>query len=216
MKKLMLVFIIGMMLLVPTVLSLSDPTFQFGKGFDLKRSCSDRGFFCDSVFDCNITLVYPDGTLLKDNELMTDSTSYRNITISELENNQLGIVSAIQSCNNGTVGGLENFNVVITADGKEFQIFPQEFTIIIIAFLLISCGLLIERLRLFKHIGGMLLMVMGVITLFPGYSFINYTTLLGKALGFSLVGIGFYFLIEDSFSRDDQDNSFEGGRFDEE
>ena len=50
---------------------------------------------------------------------------------------------------------------------------------------------------------------MGVITIYPGYSFINHTTLLGKALGFILVGLGFYFLIEDSFSRNKQEDSFD-------
>ena len=53
------------------------------------------------------------------------------------------------------------------------------------------------------------MMIMGVITIYPGYSFINYTTLLGKGLGFILIGLGFYFLIEDSFSRNKQEDRFE-------
>ncbi len=56
--------------------------------------------------------------------------------------------------------------------------------------------------------GSMVIIVMGIITLFPGYSFINWTTLLGKALGFGLIGVGAYFLIDDAFSRDEQEVHF--------
>ena len=66
-----------------------------------------------------------------------------------------------------------------------------------------------EKLRLFKHMRAILMMIMGIITIFPGDSFINYTTLLGKGLGFTLVGLGFYFLIEDSFSRNKQEDGFD-------
>ena len=73
---------------------------------------------------------------------------------------------------------------------------------------MIGGGFVTERLRLFKHMGAILLVIMGIITLFPGYNFINHTTLFGLALGTILVGIGFYFLIEDSFSRERQGDIF--------
>ena len=66
-----------------------------------------------------------------------------------------------------------------------------------------------EDLRLFQHVGAMMVMVFGVITLFPGFSGINYTNLQGQALGFSTIGLGFYFLIENFFSRDKQVESFD-------
>ena len=194
--------------MISLVIAQEIPSFQFNQEFDLKRSCSFEGFFCDSDFICNITLVYPDGTLLRDNVLMNDFVSYRNVTISQAENNQLGIIKAIQSCNNGTDAGLEVFDVSITADGKKFQVFPTQFVVIILAFLLIGAGFFQERLRLAKSGGSMLLMIMGVITIFPGYSFLNYSTLMGWGLGLTLVLLGFYFLIEDSFSREKQEKFF--------
>ena len=64
----------------------------------------------------------------------------------------------------------------------------------------------------------MMILVLGVITLWPGYAFINFSTLLGKVVGFSSIGLGFYFMLEDSFSREKQTEYYEAeveedGRF---
>ncbi len=184
------------------------PSFQFNHDFDLKRTCSDRGFFCDINFVCNISLVSPNGEILINNELMTNNNSFRNITITQEQNNQLGFVTGFESCNNVTNAGLDTFTIAITGDGNPYRDFPHQFVVIIFGLILVFVGLINERFNMFKSIGSMILMVMGVLTLFPGYSFINYSTLMGKALGFGLIGLGFWFLIEDSFSRNKQQERF--------
>lgn len=191
------------------VLSEENPSFQFNTEFDLKRPCFDNGFFCSADFVCNVTLLYPDGTLLVNNSIMTNQGSFRNITIPQIDNNQLGFVTGIESCSNTTLGGPDTFTIEITGDGNEFLQFPHQFTFIIFALLMIGIGMVNDRLRMFKHLGSMLMMVLGVLTLFPGYSFINYSNLLGLSLGTILIGLGFYFLIEDSFSRNKQEDRFE-------
>lgn len=214
-KQLFFIFLI-VFLAVPIVAA-SDPTFQFNKAFDLKRACSDRGFFCDNNFVCNISIIYPDGNTLVNNQRMTNNESFRNISINQGANNQLGFLEAIQSCNNGTTAGTETFPIAITGDGKPFEVFPTQFVIIIFAFCFVVIGLFAEKLRIFKTLGSILVMVLGVLTLYPGYSFINYSTLLGQGLGFVLVGLGFYFLaIDGNFSRERQVDGFkqdDDGRF---
>ncbi len=214
MVKNFLFFLFFLMILVVTVqaqetINEQIPSFQFNHNFDLKRACFDQGFFCSSSFNCNITLIYPNGQLLIDNQLMSDQGSYRNISITSTQNNQLGFIKAIQSCNNGTLAGPDTFLVAITGDGKPFQTFPQQFVIMIITLVLICIGMVNDRLKLFKTLGSMMAMVLGIITLYPGYSFINYSTLLGQSLGIILVGLGFYFFIEDSFSRNKQEDTFD-------
>lgn len=209
MKQSYLLAFIFLFLALPMLQAQEDPTFQFNKQFDLKRPCSDSGFFCDSAYECNITLIYPDGNLLVNNQVMTNKVSFRNITITQPNNNQLGFISAIESCNNGTRGGLNTFDVVITADGRKFQAFPNQFFIIILGLLMVGTGITMNRLRLFKHLGAILLIISGIITLYPGYNFINYSTLLGKSFGAILIGLGFYFWIEDSFSREKQEEGFD-------
>lgn len=185
------------------------PSFEFNTQFDLKRACFDRGFFCDSAFVCNLTITKSDGTLMVDNQLMTRTGSYYNFTVDQGNNSRLGNSNAIMSCNNVSDGGPDTFVVQITGDGNPYRVFPQQFVIIGLAILMVFIGLINDRLRMFKHVGSILMMVMGVLTLFPGYSFINWTTLMGQSLGIILIGAGFYFLIEDSFSRDEQEDTYE-------
>lgn len=207
-NKILFTFIFLLAFATPLIAAETEEVFQFNKEFDLKRACFDNGFFCGSSFECNITLIYPDGTLLKNNVDMTNSGSYANITISQSENNQLGIIEAIESCNNVSNGGPDTFDIEITANGLPSQVFPVQFFAVILGFVMVLVGSTQEKLRMFKHVGSLTLMVMGVVTLYPGYSFINWTTLMGKTLGFGFIGIGFYFLIEDSFSRNIQDETF--------
>ncbi len=91
------------------------------------------------------------------------------------------------------------------------KVFPIEFSIIFFALVLIIFGLSKERYRVLQVTGGLIWMIMGILTLFPGYNLINWTTLTGKVLGFILIGIGFYISVEPAFSRDEQNEYFEQG-----
>ncbi len=212
---LVLILVVSMVSAIDT-----DVSFQFNTKYDLKRPCFNNGAFCSDGATCNITIIYPNnGDFLINNKLMTNQGSIHNITVQQVSNNRLGVYPVITSCTDGAVSGEDTFNIEITGDGKPSQTFPTQFFAIILSFVLIGIGFLSDRLRIMKHAGGMLLMIMGVVTLYPGYSFINYSTLMGKGMGFSFIGMGFYFLVEDSFSRDKQDEHFElgeGGGEDEE
>ncbi len=202
------IFLFTLVLLTGSVVA-EDPSFQFNTEFDLKRPCFDNGFFCDAGFTCNITILDPDGVAIIDNQIMDNQGSFRNITVSQSLNNQLGFLDVIESCSNATVGGPDTFRIAITGDGNPVETFPHQFFFILIALILVATGMINDRLRMFKHMGAILMMVMGVITLFPGYSFINYSNLIGLSLGSIFIGLGFYFLIEDAFSRDKQEDSFD-------
>lgn len=187
----------------------ADLIFPFGQEYDIKRPCFNNGTFCDATFECNITVSYPDSSLLLDNRRMTNNPSFFNHTITASANNVLGTYPSIMSCTNGGVSGADTFNIIITGDGNQRDVFPIELSLIILGFVLIFVGKTKDDLRILQHVGGMMVMVFGVITLFPGFSGLNYTNLQGQALGFSTIGLGFYFLIENFFSRDKQVESFD-------
>ncbi len=203
-----LIFLFLILLVLPLVSAQTELTFSFNDEVDLKRPCFNNGTFCSSSALCNITVIYPDGNLLLDNEPMTNQVSYFNKTIAQGGINQLGFYPSIMSCCDLGNCGADTFDIEVTGDGLPNQVFPIQFVIIILSFFLIGLGYFFDGLRMFKHVGSIILMILGVITLYPGYSFINYTTLFGKAIGFSAIGLGFYFLIEDSFSRDDQEQTY--------
>jgi len=204
-----MVILAGILILFPIISAATELTFGFNTEFDLKRPCFNNGSFCSAATECNITITDPNGNVIVDNQLMTNQVSFHNYTVSSALNNQLGIHPSYMSCNDSGLGGGDTFEIEITADGRSSSIFPTQFVIMLLGFALIGFGLSRERMRLFKHVGSILVFIMGVLTLYPGYSLINYSTLLGKGLGFACIGLGFYFLIEDGFSRDEQTESFQ-------
>lgn len=124
---------------------------------------------------------------------------------------RMGDYFYLVDCSSDSFAGSISITFEVTSDGFHSKVFPTQFVIIILAFILVFLGLFNDRLRFMQLIGSMMLIVMGVLTLYPGYSFINWTTLLGKVLGFGLIGLGSYYLLEPAFSREKQDDYFEGG-----
>ena len=83
---------------------------------------------------------------------MTFNGSFRSIIILREDVNQLGDYSTIVSCCDSGVCGAETFDIAVTADGKPFNVFPPQFAIIVLGFLLIGTGITLERLRMFKDL----------------------------------------------------------------
>ena len=188
---------------------ISSLTFQQDTEVDIKIVCINAGY-CTSTAVCNVSVFSPNDITLLNGIQTTQSSNlaFHNFTLNSTQTSSLGEYSVGGFCKDGSVTQLIDFDFDVTADGKEFQAFPNQFVVIALAFILVMFGLFNERYTLLKHMGSLILMVMGVITLFPGYNFINHTTLFGLALGSSLIGIGFWFLIEDAFSRTSQEERF--------
>lgn len=203
MKRVFLFLMLFLVLISPVSAVVQDlGTIKQGKSVNLIQTCASCTFN-------NITAILdPSATQLIGNNAMTRTGSVYNFTLDASNTSEMGryIINGI--------GDLEGTNeiwsyiVTVTADGKPFQAFPNQFSIILLGIILILFGLLDTRYRLLKHLGSTIIMIMGVLTIYPGYNFINHTTLLGLSLGTILIAIGFYFLIEDSFSREKQQEWF--------
>ncbi len=187
----------------------SGLTFQQNKEVDIRIVCINAGF-CSSTTDCNVSVFAPDQTTLLSGVQATPTANLAsyNITLDSTQTSQFGEYTVGGFCLDGSVTNVIDFTFDITANGKPFEKFPNQFVIILLGFILIMFGLFNERYSLMQRMGSIVLMVMGVLTLYPGYNFINHTTLFGLALGSTLIGMGFWFLIEDSFSRTDQEETF--------
>ncbi len=212
-KKILAGIFVGIFLIT----IISSLTFQQNNDVDVKIVCINAGFCSSSAF-CNVSVFSPNDITLLDGIQATQSPNlaFYNFTLNSTQTSSLGKYSVGGFCKDGSVTQVIDFNFDVTADGKEFQAFPNQFAVILLGFLLIIFGLFNERYTLLKHMGSLILMVMGVLTLFPGYNFINHTTLFGLVLGSTLIGIGFWFLIEGAFSRTKQQERFHQDQGEEE
>lgn len=162
----------------------------------------------NTTINCSFELLNGDGSELVDINVIDFVDDEWNINVLGGNFSRLGSYYWLVGCGGGN-GGFTSAPLIVTADGFPSSDFPIQLSFIIFSFFLICIGLIKERFRLFQFTGSILMMIMGILTLYPGYSFINWTTLTGLALGTILIGIGFYFLLEPAFSRDEQEEYFE-------
>lgn len=215
MKKQLIILSVVFMFVTLTGLSVGvnaqsspDLLFASNQEFDLKIPCVNNGSYCGSTAQCNVTVIYPNGEILLDNSPMTNKDSFHNITISQSQNNQLGVHTASATCCDSGFCGEDTFTIEITGDGFKFNAFPIQFSVFIVGLIMIVVGKFREDLSFFASLGGMMLMGIGVVTLYPGYAGLNSHNLTGQIIGFSAIGGGFYFMIERFFSRDEQQERF--------
>ncbi len=211
--KLYLFFFFFLILLASPVLAAqNDLSKPINVAYDLNLKCFNNGTFCSSSAVCTLTYEDPDGIIVIDNATLTNQVNFHNITITQSQNSKFGTWWGTQVCfdpSGDIIGsGPDTFPVEISGDGMGFRAFPFELSIFVLGLILIVTGKLKEELRMMKHVGSFIVMIMGVLTLYPGFSFVNFSTLIGKVIGFGGIGMGFYFLIEDSFSRSKQDEYY--------
>lgn len=162
----------------------------------------------NTTTNCSFELYDNKGNHLIDDGVLGFEDSEFNINVLGGNFSRLGGYHYLVDCVSNGFGGFISPTIVVTANGFEPEPFPAQFSIILFSFLLIVVGLVKERFRLFQYMGSILMIIMGVLTLYPGYGFINWTTLTGLSLGIILLGIGFYFLLEPAFSREEQEEYF--------
>lgn len=169
---------------------------------DINRGCIMNGAYCSPSTNCNLTLYNPNGNVLLANKPMSNNISFYNVSVGQLID--FGYHKADMTCSINNLSGSDTFYIEVTADGKPSQTFPYQIVIIIIGFILTLIGLYIKEYSIIKNIGSIMMMVMGVVTLYPGYSYINNTTLTGWMIGVITIGLGFFFLMSDYFAEDKQ------------
>lgn len=210
--------LLGMFLVLalPAVSAEIEVRFPFNTDVDLKQACFNNGTYCSSLANCNISVLYPNGEILVNNIMMTNQVSFHNISFEKTQIRRLGIYNADMTCKDGTVHGKETFQIEVTADGAPSEPFPMQFSIIILGVIMIAVGKIDTKYSMFQTLGAIIVFVMGVVTVYPGYSFINYSNLAGQVIGFVGIGMGFFFLVEPYFSFDEQVENYDQadqGRF---
>lgn len=200
MKKIL--FALFLITLLPLVVAdtqdlpvLNLKAFPQDKQINLIMDCSN----CTSAALCNITrLNYPNSSLVMSNVIMDDVSfppSF-NKTVPQLR--QFGWYNGNMRCTENGMSGDRQFEFEITADGNPSQDYPIILVIMVLGALILTFGLTFGNIFLLKYVGATLLTITGLLTIYPGYNYINSTNLLGLAIGTVSIGLGIFFFFYDS------------------
>lgn len=111
MKKIIYILITVMLLSI-----VQADNFAQGSNIDLINICTNDGAYCSSG-SCNKTVIYPNGTLMVDNQEMTASGARFNYT---LPNSQiLGEYTEITNCCDGAECETDETTFLITYTGQD-------------------------------------------------------------------------------------------------
>lgn len=144
MKK--LIIILFLILIVINVNYARDDSYVFKQNdpASLIVSCfNENNSICGDSTNCQITVIRPNSSILLNNASMTYAGAYYNYSLGTNETTELGIYSAIVTCQSST-DGFSTFNYLITRSGKTLDTSES-----IIYFLLTTAVFIIFLLGLF-------------------------------------------------------------------
>jgi len=120
MKKTILMF---MGILFISLVS-AQPNFYVGEStnYEIKVSCENQGNFCSGSATCNITLVYPNSSLLVDNQAMTNlNNGYFNYPLIPSQTTPTGEFTGRTGCTDGNLSATTTFNYEVNPTGTELN-----------------------------------------------------------------------------------------------
>lgn len=172
--------------LTKTSLSEEIEVFKKGDSIDLKIQCLNNGTFCTSSASCNLTVMYPNNTLLVNSLLMTNQVSFYNFT---LPNSQtLGLYACSVTCCDNDICGTDSKQCVfrITTTGEDdWNTLPL--------FLLLGSFIIFGLASYLKNeyiglLSGFMLLISGVYMMVYGLSL--FQDMYTRAISFITLGMG--------------------------
>lgn len=115
MKK-SIIFLVIALILITT--ASAETIFKTNTKADIKVPCYDGDAFCPSTAECNLTVLYPNGTEILNNQVMTYSTSFFNYTLNENQTNEIGDYQANVLCISGTDSGIYTFTFYVNPNSR--------------------------------------------------------------------------------------------------
>ena len=200
MKKQILISII--VLLCMSMIAFAEPDYVFkdDQNIDLKVSCfNSTQQVCRPTTHCNITVSYPNSSVLIQNQAMSYAVSYFNYTIPQAQINRvIGEFPSTAYCCDSYECGYQTFTFLINAEGSRTSTY-----VMIIIFLIFTYGLLVWGFKMddanIVTMASLFLIVAGIYIHLRGIADLN--NYLTSAFALVNIAIGIYILIRTQIER---------------
>jgi len=171
MKKLIILLFIC--ILLPIVTAGTSFIFQKETNADIKIECLDlNNSFCEESTACQITIYYPNQSIMISNESMSHNAVYFNYTLDSSQIKAIGEYGVFTSCQ-GDENGFSTFNFLVTASGQEkinfgegLSLFGSLIVIIIIAIFFFTISFLFQNYAVKLVFIGLASMILVISVLF--------------------------------------------------
>lgn len=199
--KIKFLMLFAILLVIPLVIAQS--VYRQGEDIDLKVPCINSGDYCSSSAMCNLTTMYPNESLLVNNQQMTNQISFHNFTLNGTEIDVTGDYKNVMRCKDGNYNGTSTFSFPVTLSGTEEP--TDKGTILIGIFIVvfgIACVFLFLSDRM-TEVGPKLFFLLGAFVFLLGSVGIiavvafdsNLTTGINNIIGNILFALGMVFYI---------------------
>jgi hypothetical protein len=203
-KKLMLIMF-GILFLG---LVAATPAFfiKQGEAFQVKVSCENAGNFCSAGATCNLTISYPNSTILVNNAPMTNLfNGYFGYDLNPNQNQVGGEYIARAGCSDGGLSAATTFTYQVTATGNKAG-YGMFLILILAAIVLFIGGYVIDQDWL-VFLSGILWLITGVYTMIYGVG--DLTNLYTKSIAGVTLAIGFVLILAAIFNISKSEGSTE-------
>jgi len=187
------------LLVIPNLVSaaVDDLTFKQYDTVDLKLPCSYKGANCDGTGTCNLTVIYPNGTFMLENQPMTvgAGTGMANYTLPSTYT--LGDHPYKQSCNQAELWGEDTGVITITSTGTIGNNNLIPIFLIIFAVLLFILGYFME-VPMLGFFSGVMFLIVGMFMMIYGFG--SIADLYTQAFALVLIALGMIVTLTAAFS----------------
>lgn len=202
MKKLTLLLFVGIFLITLASASPSFYVTQY-KPYDITFSCTDDSQplgFCSASTNCNITIIYPNSTIMVDNQNTTNLLNGKfNYSITSAQTNLNGEYTVRAGCSGNGLNNSADFTYEVNPTGREGKSVLNNSVLIflvVLAFAFIGFGIGF-KIPTLGFIGSILLILSGMYTMI--YGFDNIANLYTQGVAISLLGLGFIFMLSSAY-----------------
>lgn len=116
MKYLIFLFALIMVTAFASATIEADYIYKYNTTVDIKNPCINNGTWCSASSQCNITVQYPNGSVLVNKGVMSNQNTYYNYTISDSQT--LGYYPITMSCLDSGLYGVDSFYILVSKNGE--------------------------------------------------------------------------------------------------